>query len=391
MLFSILSLEYLPAPHIWFFGLWSIAFFILAISSPRTLIKLASFNFAIFMFFFAIAESYLVFQHDNSDKKNKYRWENVFNYEGHPIFGWREIPNSQRTGRKFRTRDNSLIYEASITIDRNGQRIAPTFIPPPNSTGESALFFGGSFTFGEGVNNDQTMPYVFGTLTKGRFKIYNFGMGGYGPHQMLAAIEHGLVNSIVEVRPRYIIYQGIIDHIKRVSHLNRGGGPHYRLSKTGETLYTENPQECNPTHEYCLWKPVKQNLKKSLLLNSIWFHQVTHREIKLFLNIVERSKTLLQERYPEAEFHVIFWDKPNSSISEGIEGGLREKNFNVHFVQDIIPDYWENWETYHFVDDWHPSAQAHQRIAQYVVTNIVGPHTEVVSNYPPSHLSAKIQ
>jgi len=147
------------------------------------------------------------------------------------------------------------------------------------------------------------------------------------------------------------------------------------LGKTGEVIYPGNYNSCNPLHENCLWKDVKQNLKETFLLKRILPNHVTHKHIDLYLKVVERSKTLLKAKYPEAEFHVIFWDEPNNFISEEIVHGFKEKNFNAHLVSNIIPDSPGNWRKYHIIDDGHPNAKAHKRIAQYVVTNILKPDT----------------
>ena len=44
------------------------------------------------------------------------------------------------------------------------------------------IIFGDSFTFGEGLNCVQMMPYRVGEIGGGRFEVYNFGFQGYGPH-----------------------------------------------------------------------------------------------------------------------------------------------------------------------------------------------------------------
>lgn len=75
------------------------------------------------------------------------------------------------------------------------------------------LFFDDSLTFGEGVNDNQTMPYRVGMRSAGALRVYNFAFHGYGPHQMLAQIELGVVRDTIDCLPDHAIYQAIIPRI----------------------------------------------------------------------------------------------------------------------------------------------------------------------------------
>ena len=66
----------------------------------------------------------------------------------------------------------------------------------------------------------ETMPYQVGLRTDGQYATYNFAVHGYGTHQMLAAIENGMVASRVKEDVRYVIYQAIYpEHLYRLAGL----------------------------------------------------------------------------------------------------------------------------------------------------------------------------
>lgn len=387
---SFLSLQYLPGPYIWTFMVWSLTFIGTLILSHRAGLKILSFIFAACFFILSIAEGY--FAYDRYMSKHTHTLEHVYNSQDDPLMGYIPFPNTQRTARKL-YKDN-LIYQVTISINSKGLRISPPYAPRHQSKSQSILFFGCSVTFGEGVNDDETMPYVTGTLINGQYKIFNFAIHGYGPQHMLAAIDHDLVDSVVDIQPRYIIYQATVDHVYRVagyrSWLKRG--PQYILGETGEVTYTGSFNTCNLSHENCLNKQIHRNLKKSYLFQRIWFHRISPTDIDLFLKVVDQSRNLLAKKYPEAEFHVIFWHEPENPVSQKILAGLKQRTFGVHLIEDIIPDYHNNKRRLYLIEgDGHPNARAHRKVAQYITSNIIqstGDNIELLN--PPDDLTAKI-
>ena len=70
------------------------------------------------------------------------------------------------------------------------------YLMPVQGRPHKAAFFGGSFMFGHGVENDQTLPYYFVRNSRGTFEGFNFAGEGWGPHQMLSEIETGFVRRV---------------------------------------------------------------------------------------------------------------------------------------------------------------------------------------------------
>lgn len=147
------------------------------------------------------------------------------------ILGYRPRKNTVVDSRKYFK--DELVYDVTYSIDANGLRIAPPVTP---GSGERCiLFFGGSFTFGEGVEDDTTTAYRVGQRLEGRYRIFNFGFHGYGPHQMLSALESGLAKSISSCNARYVIYLVLVEHVQRPAGLALWDleGPRYLLAANG--------------------------------------------------------------------------------------------------------------------------------------------------------------
>lgn len=95
-----------------------------------------------------------------------------------PQLGYR--PRSNFTGREKKWRAHETIYEVTYTFDALHRRGTPQ---PEGEKQQFALFFGDSFTMGQGVEDSETLPAQF-AAREPRYRAYNYGCGGYGPQNM---------------------------------------------------------------------------------------------------------------------------------------------------------------------------------------------------------------
>src|SRR5262249_8155860 len=105
-----------------------------------------------------------------------------------------------------------VVFDVRYSIDKNGLRVAPDSL---KQNGPIAMFFGDSFTFGEGVSNDETLPNAFSILSG--MRVLNFGQIGYGPHHILRLLELDVPKKIITSAPRLMVYTAIEDHIGRAA------------------------------------------------------------------------------------------------------------------------------------------------------------------------------
>jgi hypothetical protein len=111
------------------------------------------------------------------------------------------------------TQTGRTIYDVVYDIDGRGNRVSTD---QPKGPAPLALFLGCSFTFGEGLNNADTLASAFARQTG--WRTVNAGMHGYGSHQaytLLATPE--LMASRVGVRVDLVVYRMIGDHAARAS------------------------------------------------------------------------------------------------------------------------------------------------------------------------------
>ena len=94
------------------------------------------------------------------------------------------IPGASSTMRRIA--DGETEYEVTYNIDSHGRRVTP--VPEESGPEKAALFFGGSWMFGSGLDDRDTLAAAFSRLYP-QYRSYNYGYGRYGPPQALDLIR----------------------------------------------------------------------------------------------------------------------------------------------------------------------------------------------------------
>jgi hypothetical protein len=375
---SLLMLKFCIAPYIYVGLIWFFITLFLSLTSSTTSIKALWFNLGAIVIALTIFEAYLWLK--DGEFYITDRFSTDYLSTPNDVLGYAPLKGIKTTASKYYK--DKLIYDVTYTIDENGLRIAP---PYNNDTNRSAcvLFFGDSFTFGIGVNDNETLPYQVGIKSEGKYRIYNFADGGYGPHQMLSALEHNLVTNIVKcVGPKVAIYQTIPDHIKRSAGLIPWDyhGPKYILGKNGEVIFAGHFDDGKMITQKIIKYLNKSKIYRDIIGNRRFSDQQRDSDIDLFVGIVFASKRDFERLYPGGKFHVIFWDNrfEKDEKPEKVSGWLRaikslkDRGVAVHLTSEIIPDYQMNRSKYSISPyEGHPNALTNRIMAEYVVHNIL--------------------
>ncbi len=398
--------RYLPVPFIGVFLLWFLVFLLLSVSTNRSYIKVICSIITIIFLILCVSETYLWWVGTSKVKTTKNESRKAatlsssqasssrlvgkkLNHVHHKIYGYSNKKNSSWRTTKYV--NDRILYDITQTIDNDGLRISPK---PKKEDSKAILFFGDSFTYGESVSDDETMPYVTGLATNREFAIYNFGLSGHGPQLMLAQIEYGELDSIVKHKPEFAVYYFIPDNIVRLKGL-RGwlvGGPQYIMNRKGEIVSSS-------TKKFLLKMNAK--LKRSYVYNNLYQHvakvkvtsnsefltninntdsnswgegedRIDMKLIKTFAGVVDKSRNLLELKYPGIKFHTIYWND-DIGLEDVVIEELRKKGIITHKVTDILPGSfkYDNKNPYRVPYDGHPTPLAHKIIANYIVQNII--------------------
>ena len=365
-------LTYLPIPFLLIALLWITVLCILAIKHKRSSLRAVWFNLAVVIITLGALELYF----HSREVERMAGSQTIGYYEEHEVLGY--CPAAGRKSRAIKYHGDELVYDVNYDIDRRGLRVSPPLQEQPTCGG--VLFFGGSFTFGEGVEDHQTMPYLTGVKTNGRYTIDNFGFHGYGPHQMLAALEMGIVDEVVDESVSYVIYQGIPAHVARSAGRVKWDrhGPMFILDSNGKPVYSGHFDD---ELAYSIRWLRKQLVKSALYRWSIsQLRESTTEEIALYIAIVAAARDDVNRKFPNAEFHVLLWGYQSEKSYDAIISGLRNANIHVHPINKILPEYKQEPEAYEISPfDKHPNPHAHEQIAKYVSTRIL--HADSCQNH----------
>src|ERR1700722_1671506 len=117
------------------------------------------------------------------------------------ILGYAPIPSISVSALKV-DGDGRTVFNATYTIDEHALRRTES-----NPSGPTVAFFFDSGTFGEGIEDAETLPQQFADWTGGRYHVVNLGYPGYGPQAMLRTLETGLHDDVLQPHPRFFIVQ----------------------------------------------------------------------------------------------------------------------------------------------------------------------------------------
>jgi hypothetical protein len=353
---SALALEWLPQPYLWIALIW-IALLAIAVATGACF-RVMWFNVASVLAVLACVEGWFAYG-------DRFRMEGhdpgQYIDSDHGVLGYAPYPDQQVRARRMY--GDEVVYDVRYTIGSDGLRVAP---PVAEDGGDQCiLFFGGSFTFGEGVGDAGTLPYQTGLKTGGRYRVYNFGFHGYGPHQMLAALQSDFVDQRIDCKPRFVIYQGIWFHAFRSAGLELWDrhGPRYQKPEN-------RPLERSGHFDDNLYLDTRRQIFQRLYRSSLfsYVHQRFRRPNlaakKLYLAILEEVRHVVESRYPGCEFHILFWDEPWLPMEQLFE----QSGFRLHRVGRILPAGWRADRTRYQVHalDLHPNASALGKLAEYV-------------------------
>lgn len=263
---------------------------------------------------------------------------------GIPDVGFMALPNKHVTAR--RTLDGRTIFDAAYTTGPDGFRV----VPKVENARRCVLLFGDSFTFGEGVNDDETTAAQIVARSKGEVEVKNLGIGGWGPHQFLAGLQSGRFQRAITCKPTDAVYLMIAAHTARAAGRGKWDrfGPRFVVDDKGRAVRAGSFNTVGKS-----WREL------------IGFNRLTEKqEEELSAAILTEASRELQRLYPGIRFHVFLWD----GVPDSVARRLTANDVRVHAIRQIIPDYSDQKYLIAPPYEYHPTPAAYERVADYLLS-----------------------
>jgi len=206
-----------------------------------------------------------------------------------PDIGWGPQHPGRFHAEKTDPKSGIPIYRADYTIDSNLLRQARSV-----ETGPTIVFFGDSFTFGEGLNDAETLPQVFADLLGRKQRVLNLGFSGYGPQQFLAELQTGRFDGVIGAQPRLFIFMTGAGHAERTAckPFWVRWGPRYALENGQVALKGACYEGLSLRVREWL-----EDMASYRLFIEPYFQKVTHEDLELYVRILLAAVALAKENY----------------------------------------------------------------------------------------------
>lgn len=297
-------------------------------------------------------------------------WTSEFSpgyFKLHPRIGVMPSPNRKLQQEK-KSLDGRILSSVVYEIDSESRRVVPGSSPDRES---HIVFLGCSFTFGESLKGEETLPGQLVKFQK-KYHIYNYSFHGWGPGNILRLLNEPNTLKDIPQKPRSkAIYVYIDSHLTRLAaplsmykQVPRWPEtlPYYELDSHGN-LYTDGM-----IADHRSFLPLLTTLSQSRLLNYFDFDypQIGEKQMKLMQVMLIHIQKVIMQKQPGIEFYVLFYPQSHTAkymIPLLDEVGIR----SIDYSQIPLGDYIQGPT---FLFDSHPTAPVNQFLAEQLARDL---------------------
>jgi hypothetical protein len=263
--------------------------------------------------------------------------------------GWSYLPN-HAASQEFGTDSHPI----DMQFDERGIRVADRETPL-DPAAPSALFVGGSFTMGHGLEFEDTFIGQLDAMPGFPLQVVNLGVQGFGTDQSLLQLKR----HIETFDTKLVVYTFMHDHVRRNANHDRrilfpkgrflGTKPMFQLGDDGRPVQNRKPMRFEDTTFIRLWGTVQ----------GAWAHWGPEPTPAVTRALVQEMKQVAEGC--DAQLIVIDWNQDEPGISRpSILDDL-----DLHLI-DTAADSPDGWHTWKIPGDTHPDQQASGYAAQLI-------------------------
>lgn len=246
-------------------------------------------------------------------------------------WGWHGVPGGRII--QWDRRD----FVATYHFDAEGWRVTPK----PAASAEDVLCLGCSLSFGAGVEDNQTYPWLLGELYWQNRHVRNLAVSGRGLGEALVIAEDWFAR---HARPAAVLYGWFPGHASR----NYSRGSFHKLLPQDEFLLFD--VENGKLIRKGLFERRKANLPDS--------PEVSQREREISLALFEELRGLCLKQ--DVPFYVVSLLRMDDVIEE-----LKRRDYRVIDVGPVSAS-----KSMFFPHDGHPNAAWHREVARLIAEQL---------------------
>ncbi|MDD5021226.1 MAG: hypothetical protein PHR82_03695 [Endomicrobiaceae bacterium] len=250
-----------------------------------------------------------------------------------------------------RKENEANVYDVYETRYQNGFRYTKSDL----GADKEYIFLGCSFTYGVGLEDTQTLPYIFSKKLNYKYGVLNCGVSGSGSNTALNMLKSDILKFFIKQdKPiKHFIYMAIYDHITR----NFTDEFSY---KSSDNYVYENNKFIKIRQPFGFFTDTfaRSYIFREFFLDFIENKNETFYE-NYFIKSLEEMDSIIKEKY-NSKFTVLLWnDEQFCFEKEFIE---KMQSTNLDFI--ILPKF-----TYKYIipNDVHPNEKANEEIAKILL------------------------
>lgn len=250
----------------------------------------------------------------------------------------------------------------SISTDSLGLRKTPLTDTLPCN--RYAMFLGCSYTYGDGVSDNQTLPYYFQADSPG-YRAYNYGFLAYSPLHALARLQQQHLERQIPQKDGFAVFTLIDDHLDRVIpatrwiDMTKGRFPYLNeATMTTDGIFAD--QRRLYTQSILNFQPM--GIRRLLKWSYPRVHTTVHYE--WLVKIIGKAQEEYISRFGNDHFFVVIF--PGNPISPGTRTLFEQANIKLLDYAKLM-SIKENMLPF---DDAHPAPVVYERVARQLSQDI---------------------
>jgi hypothetical protein len=281
-------------------------------------------------------------------------------HRGDPNLGDKPVPSTRKS--HTHTLDGRTVYDVEYSIDAEGRRVTPQTNVAART--DFLVFFGCSYTFGEGLQDDETLPAQAAADAPGSH-AYNYGFPGYGPHQMLAQLQGENLRAQVPEAHGIAVYTFIDHHVRRANGTSDAlwgylwDGPYFVVGGDGALVRHGGFRRDRPLRTFFDYL-VSRSQTAQFFNRS--FPPTTDAHVDLTVRIIAASRDQFAAQFGSDAFYVVIYPRSKIDIAARLQrAGVKVLDYS-HLFDGRDGMFIEN--------DGHPAAAGNRVLARQLTTDL---------------------